>query len=244
MEPVAEIALITVLIAGMSVAAYLLRMLTVDGAVASFATGMTIGLFGGLEWFLLLLLFTVAGFAATKAGITKKREKGLQEGDHGERTYKNVLGVGIAPCLFAFISYLADSQYDVLMGIAFISSIAVAAADTIASEIGVKDQRVWMITTLERVPPGTDGGISLSGTVYSLIGALGVSAIGWLVLYRTVDALILIPALAGFLGCILDSLLGATLETDGRITKYVNNASTAVLGSLISVAMAWPFLVL
>lgn len=242
MEPMLEIALMLIVIGAMSVIAYFLGLLTVSGAIASFVTGGIIGAFGSLGWFILLLVFTVAGFIATKMGIDRKKAEGLQEGQHGERTYKNVLGVALAPCIISVVSFIVGDGYDVILSIGFIASISVAAADTIASEIGVRDKKVWLCTSFERVAPGTDGGISALGTVAALIGSFGVSVLGWVILYQEINWLILIPTLAGFLGCYADSLLGATLETRGYISKYVNNASTGLIGAVIAVAIAWPLI--
>lgn len=242
MDALAEIAVMLALTGSMSVAAYFLKMLTWGGAAASFFIGAVVGVFGDVEWFILLLLFTSAGFAATKMGFTKKKKEGLQEGRNGERTHKNVLGVGIAPCIFAIASYFAGDGHSLLLSIGFISSITVAASDTIASEIGVRDKRVWMITTFKEVSPGTDGGISLFGTMISLIGSFAVAVMGWLILYRSFDMFLIIPGIAGFFGCLLDSVFGATLETKGYISKYVNNASTAVIGALFGMALALPFI--
>ena len=60
----------------------------------------------------------------------------------------------------------------------FIGSIAVATADTLASEIGVVDKYPRLITNFKKVPPGTDGGISPIGTAAGIIGAgiIGVCA--------------------------------------------------------------------
>lgn len=241
MDLIIEIAVVLAVSGILSAAAYVLRMLTLGGSIASFITGTIVGVFGGLDWFILLMIFTIAGFAATKIGFSKKKAKGLQEGRHGERTHMNILGVGIAPCVFAVISYFVGDDQQLLVSIGFIGSISVAAADTLASELGVKDQRVWMCTTLKRVPPGTDGGMSLFGTGIALAGAFVTSILGWLVLYQTLDWLLIIPAVSGFIGCYVDSVFGATIETRGWISKYTNNALTGIIGGLVAMGIGYFF---
>jgi uncharacterized protein (TIGR00297 family) len=222
----------------LSILAQYLGLLTFDGAVASLGIGLVIGLFGSVDWLLILIIFTGLGFAATMVGLAKKRARGHQEGMYGERMYKNILAVGIVPCIFAVLCYFASDEYYTLMSIAYISSITVAAADTIASEVGVKDKKVWLITNFKRVEPGTDGGVSLMGTGLALLAAIVVAAIGWYFIFnKPWDMMFLIPVTAGMFGCFMDSVLGATLERRGYLTKYSNNAITAMMGSLFAIAV-------
>ena len=233
-----ELLLIIVLAGILSILAQYLDLLTYDGAIASLAIGLVIGLFGTVEWLIILIVFTGLGFAATLLGLAKKRSRGLQEGKKGERMYKNVIAVGLAPCLFAIINFLTDGEYYTLMSVAFISAIAVAAADTIASEVGVRDKKVWMITTFKRVEPGVDGGVSVIGTLVALAAAFITAVVGWLLIFGLMfDWLFFVPIVAGMVGCFADSVLGATLESKGYISKYTNNASTALFGSLFAIFM-------
>jgi uncharacterized protein (TIGR00297 family) len=222
----------------LSILAQYLGLLTFDGAVASLGIGLVIGFFGSVDWLLILIIFTGLGFAATLVGLAKKRARGMQEGLYGERMYKNILAVGIVPCIFAVLCYVLSDDYYTLMSIAYISSITVAAADTIASEVGVKDKKVWLITTFKRVEPGTDGGISFMGTGLALLAAIVTAAIGWYFIFdKPWDMMFLIPVTAGMFGCLMDSVFGATLERKGYLSKYTNNASTAMIGSLFAMAV-------
>ena len=235
-----ELLAVLALSALLSLLAFKMDLLTKSGCVSAAVVGMIIGACGSLSWLILLIVFTLLGFAATLVGLSKKKEKGLQEGTHGERTYKNVLGVALPSCLFAIINLITQDSYYYLMMIGYISTIAVAAADTSASELGTKDPRVYLITTLKRVEPGTDGGISPFGTLVSLVASIVVSFIGWVVINGSLDDIfILIPMAAGFIGCMLDSVVGATLESWGYVNKYGNNCLTGIAGAAIGVLIAW-----
>lgn len=235
-----EIIAILALSALLSFLAYKMDLLTRSGCISAAVMGMAIGFCGSLSWLLLLIVFTLLGFTATKIGLSRKREKGLQEGTHGERSYKNVLGVGLPCCVFAVINVITQDAHYYYMMIAYISSIAVAAADTAASELGTKDSNVYLITTLKRVEPGTDGGISRFGTIVSLIASVIVTIVGWGVINLSYDDIfILIPMAAGFIGCMLDSVVGATLETWGYVSKYGNNCITGIAGAAIGVLIAF-----
>ncbi|MBO4551897.1 MAG: DUF92 domain-containing protein [Candidatus Methanomethylophilaceae archaeon] len=235
-----EITVVLALSIVLSFFAYWKDMLTRSGCISAAFMGIVIGLCGSLSWLILLIVFTLLGFVATLIGLSKKREKGLQEGTHGERSYKNVLGVAIPCCVFAFINLFTHDSYYYYMMIGYISTIAVAAADTTASELGTKDSNVYLITTFKKVEPGTDGGISKFGTMVSLLASVFVSFIGWVVINRSLDdVMILIPMLAGFIGCMLDSVVGATLETWGYVNKYENNCITGIAGAAIGVLIAY-----
>jgi uncharacterized protein (TIGR00297 family) len=214
------------------------KLLTVDGAIASFIVGVIIGCFGSLTWLLALIVFTLLGFAATLIGISEKTKKGLQEGKHGERKWRNVLGVSVPCCIFAILNFVTNGQYYYVMMCAYITTVAVAASDTAGSEIGTRDHRVWLITTFKRVEPGVDGGISVFGTAVSLLASVAITIVAWLVINQSLtDITILLPMAAGFAGCLLDSVVGATLETWGYVDKYGNNCLTGILGALITVAV-------
>ncbi|MDD2532952.1 MAG: DUF92 domain-containing protein [Candidatus Methanomethylophilaceae archaeon] len=236
MDAVTEIILVLFLSAALSTVAVRVKLLTPSGAVTALAVGLVLGIAGSIYWLIAVLAFAVIGFMVTKLNLSEKKMKGLQEGRSGERTGKNVLGVALPGCMFALINLYSGDKYYFILSVGFIATIAVAAADTVASELGTKDKNVWMITTFERVLPGTDGGISLLGTLLSLMGSAVAVLLGWTVIFGlSFDALMIIPLLAGFIGCLLDSLLGATLETEGRITKYFNNMSTGLMGGIIAV---------
>ena len=229
MQVAASAALAVVL----SVMCYGLRLLTKGGCVSAAIVGFAIGGFGGLDWLLLLILFALLGFAATRLGFTKKRDMGVQEGKRGERGYRNILGVGIPPAIAAVLCFLFP-EHNQVFAMMYIATVSVAAADTAGSELGVRDPKVWLITTLKPTEPGTNGGVSVKGTIVSLAAAAVVSAIGYAALFRTMDVWVLIPIVCGFIGCILDSLVGATLEDGGYVSKYGNNCITGIAGGLLA----------
>lgn len=230
------IAMAVILSAVLSVEAYKLQCLTKGGAVASFAVGAFVGAFGSINAFFILTVFTIAGFIATLKDFSKKEQQGLQEGKKGERTWKNVLGVGVPPCLVVALAYLGlldQTEFSVM----FISTITVAGADTIASEIGVRDRNVYMITDFHRVEPGVNGGVSVTGTAVSTVAALFIALLGWVVIMEGIDILFLIPFVAGVFGNLLDSVFGAVFENKGYMSKYTNNCSTAIIGAVFALAV-------
>lgn len=122
--------------------------------------------------------------------------------------------------------------------LAYLATVSCSCGDTWASEVGsAVGGSPRLITTLKSVPRGTNGGVTVVGLVCSLAGGLttGISYyIGLLVASIFVDmedsctpqwSVVFIAGIAGLLGSLIDSLLGATLQYSGyseEIKKVVN----------------------
>jgi uncharacterized protein (TIGR00297 family) len=237
MITIEQTVVVLLLCAALSLLSWKLGLLTIDGSLASFAVGMVLGLFGGIGWLLLLVLFAFIGFAVTRYKMELKVRKGVQEGRQGERSYRNVLANGLVPMSIAAFTFLAGWEGEV-PAIIYMSAVCVAAADTTASELGVLSDRTYMITTFKRVPPGVDGGVSIYGTVWALAASIFAALVGWVVIVGTFpSALVLIPAAMGILGCFIDSVIGATLETQGLISKLWNNITSMAFGALVALLL-------
>jgi uncharacterized protein (TIGR00297 family) len=109
----------------------------------------------------------------------------------------------------------------------YVGCVASAAADTLASEIGVTGGIPRMITTFKQVPIGTNGGITVTGETVALLGGFGVSVVA-LLLQVITPQMMAICTLAGFVGTNIDSVIGATLENKG----FLGNAGTNLLATL------------
>jgi uncharacterized protein (TIGR00297 family) len=243
-----EVVLITTLLCtALSGLAYIKKVLTWDGSLAAFGVGFIIGIFGDIMWLFLLLLFLLTSFIATRYRFEEKRAIGTQEGIQGERRYSNVLANGLAPTFVAMISFFNGTLLPKsLSGLIFVSAISVAASDTLASELGVLSPRTYCITTLERVKPGTNGGVSLLGQGAALMAAVYTAAMAWLFLFLlppfmgldptfpSAPVLLGIPIVVGFIGCQVDSVVGATLETRGLVSKKTNNLLSTSVGALMA----------
>lgn len=242
---------VTIFCAVMAVASYVRKIFDLSGSLSAFFVGMIIGICGNVLWLILLLVFLITSFGATKYRFEWKKAEGFQEGKKGERTWKNVAANGAIPtaiALFSFIAEMSGSAGDFfgkdIASFMFVSAIAVAASDTSASEIGIVDPRVYMITTFKPVKRGTDGGISLTGQFAAFIAAAYTSAVSYVV-FAGLDkellhgpATLFIPMLCGFLGCQIDSVIGATWEQKKKIGKLGNNFLSIALGTLIALTLA------
>ncbi len=201
---------------------YLSGALDLLGSFFVTIIGIFIVITSGFNWLILLLLFLILGTVFTQFRKDYKRSIGLI---HEKRTVRNVISNGIVPVILAISGNYAG----------FVGAISAATADTLASEIGVLSRPV-LITTREVVKPGTDGGISLLGTIAGLIGALiiGVSAF-ILNVSPDITHSICISTIAGLIGCFADSFLGATLERHGIFNNEHVNLTATIIGALVGI---------
>lgn len=206
---------------------YKRKSLDLLGSAIMIIMGVIIIFSAGVNWLILIVLFLIMGLLATKFSKAYKNELGEFE---GTRTAKNVISNGIV----AFLMAAFGGYYIPFVG-GFIGSIATATADTLASEIGVL-QEPRLITTLKKVPPGTDGGISLLGTAAGIIGAGIIGIASWLlgIMPEPFTAL-KIAVISGTIGCFMDSLLGATLERKDILTNEHVNLIATITGALVGI---------
>ncbi len=226
-------------LAGLSILSYALRALDLLGAVASFFLGLEVALLGGVRWLAVMTLFPVLGVLATRIGHQAKTRMRVAEGGGGERGVANVLGNGLAGALAALALLLDPVVPPKAAALAFATAVAAVTADTLASEVGVLAKRARSILPpFAHVPGGTNGAVSFLGQAAAAAGAGAIAiAAAWLL---DLGVLAWVPALLGFAGCQVDSLLGATLERDevrtGPLTKQdVNFLAGAIPAFLVLV---------
>jgi len=208
-----------ILTAGIAWLAWKLKALSLSGAVGAWLLGTVVFGIGGLEWMLPVIYFFVTSSLFT--GIGKKHKKLLETvfEKGGRRDIFQVFangGVG----MFAILGYYFTNH--MVWYMIFLGSIAAATADTWATELGTFSKRMPVsILNFKKVEMGTSGGITPLGTLGALIGSLSVVLIGWVVWdWRHTESLSLIHVLiitfAGFLGSVVDSIIGATLQAQYR----------------------------
>lgn len=180
-----------------------------------------------LYFFISLLILYLTTSIATRYKIEKKiiyHNKG--------RNIRNLLSNLLISITFSFIYLTYPNQ---VIYFAFLSSLACACADTLASEIGqLSRKNPRLITTFEEVKTGTEGGISLLGLFFGFIGS---SIVAFPSLFYFGFFLFLATSLIGFIGCNIDSFIGAEFELKNKCTNETTNLiatlSSGILGLLI-----------
>jgi uncharacterized protein (TIGR00297 family) len=212
-------------------AAYAARTVSRSGATLGFVLSVLIYLAWGWKSFLILLAMVLLGSLATRLGYARKAERGVAERAGGARSWREALA-NISPGAFFAVLVITTHQEHAFLT-ALVAAIAEAAGDTVASEVGQwLSPRAYLITTLQSVAAGENGGMSLPGTVAGFLASLLVVMLG-LTLGLTGAGHAAIALTAAVVGNLLDSVLGATLERRGLVTNgVVNFAGTSFAGAL------------
>jgi len=213
---------------------YRLHFVDISGLIAAFVVGYTVWYTGGPAAFSVLLFYFIAAGIATKFKYKAKAKKGFAQEAKGKRSWKNVFGSGTIPMFFSVASYisrplaaqgLVDASLPFWLFGGFVGAVATTASDTLASELGVfSKSKPRLITNLRRkVPTGTIGAVSLLGEAVALMAGI---VIGTVIIIFAVLAPSTVPitsagqimyimpvaVLSGFVGCNMDSVIGATLQ--------------------------------
>ena len=216
----------------LALAAWALGGVGLGGAVTGVLLGTVIWTFAGWGAFALLFAFFFLGTLATKLGYARKAGAGIAQERGGRRGPGNALAKVSVPALAAL--FAATTPYPELFLVALAGAFATAASDTVSSEIGKAfGRRTFLITTLAPVPRGTDGAVSLEGTLAGLAAGLLVGALGAAVGLYPVSWVAIVGA-AALVATTLESLVGATLERRGLLDNEAVNFLNSLAGALLA----------
>jgi len=251
-----ELGLLVIASALIALLAYRGKVLDPGGSALAFLISFLVGALGHWSWLFLLLVFVAGSFLATRFAFAYKVRLGVEEAHGGVRGGANVIANGAVPALIAVAFAQADLTGYTLLSetqalVALTTALAAAAADTLASELGVlNDHPVSILNWRQRLPPGTDGGVSPIGTLAAAMAALCMTLVA-ITTFAGLDLLngtrhdflfyIILPAVAGFFGCQVDSVLGLTLERrgwlgNGGVNFLAISSSTLLVLLLLSLS--------
>ncbi|CAM9121070.1 unnamed protein product, partial [Sphacelaria rigidula] len=225
-----------------------------------FAVGLvSLGL--SLRLGLTLILFYKSSSILTKVGFEKKAKLTDEYKEGGQRGAMQVLSCSLFAIMLAVAHLLIVGVGDSLVDFratptrgasllcSYLGFFACCAGDTWSSELGVLAKHPPRLITRpwRRVPPGTNGGVSLEGLLASagagLVMGVGFVLFGWAfrlppppgasVMSSPASqvGLILVGTLSGLLGSVLDSFMGAVLQASyfDRNRKLIVEKPTAVV---------------
>ena len=213
--------------------AYKARIADISAMLSATLLGVVIIISSDISWFFVLLAFFLLGGLFTRYRYDYKLSHGIAEAKGGVRGYKNVFSNSLAALSLAVV-YGIFSSNDRFILLAYLGSIATAAGDTLASEIGQTYRgEPRMITTLKKVHPGTDGAVSILGEFSALFGAGVIALISFLLIQNDIGLVIAVIA-GGFIGTNIDSVLGATLQQKGYLSNNGVNLVATASGAMVS----------
>jgi uncharacterized protein (TIGR00297 family) len=222
------------------------KLLTPAGLVHAWILGVI--LWGTLGWrgYGLMMFYFLVGSAATRIGMAQKEAAGIAEKRSGARGPENVWGSALVATLcalgtYTLLSFGANWSYAaasfLLLG--YVASMSTKLADTCSSEVGkAYGQRTFLITTLQPVARGTEGAVSLEGTLAGVVAAAAIATLGWaLGLIQVLD--IAICVMAAFVATNLESVIGATLQSRiSWLTNEVVNVINTLIGAVVAILLA------
>jgi uncharacterized protein (TIGR00297 family) len=228
---------------GLSVAfailAWGLRAVTVGAAFIGALLTIVLCLAAGPTALLPVLVVFLLTLLTTRIGRRKKERLGTAERRHGRGALQILANVGVPALCAAPLLFVSHPRFILLAGAS--AALAEAAGDTVSSELGQTfGPRPLLITTLREVVPGANGGITILGTIFSMLAsAIVCLSCEWANLLR--PQYFWTAFSAAFFGTIVDSLLGATLERPGRLGNNAVNFSSTAFSAALAITVLFFF---
>ena len=216
---------------------YKTPIMTRNGWISAGALGTILwGCIGFLGW-ISVVIYLILGSLVTKVGFQYKQNIGIAEKRGGRRGPENVWGSAATGVIFAIMIKLNILNQSILE-VAFAASFAAKLADTFGSEIGKRFGRnTFLITTLQKVKKGTEGGISLEGTFASLFGAFLMSYFMLLLGIISTKDHFFIVLISGFIATLAESIIGARYQEKYHLSNEFVNFIQTTLSSIISIVL-------
>lgn len=220
------------------------KLLTPAGLFHAWLLGILI--WGTLGWqgYVVVMFYFLAGSAVTRIGMAQKEAEGIAEKRSGARGPENVWGSAATAALCALAvaaigANLLPPSLQPLLLLGYVASFSTKLSDTCASEVGkAYGKRTFLITTLQPVARGTEGAVSLEGTLAGVVGSVAIALLAW-----GIGVINLVGVglclIAAFVATNLESVIGATLQTKvSWLTNEVVNAINTFVGAIAAILLA------
>ncbi len=220
------------------------KLLTPAGLINAWGLGVVV--WGTLGWrgYGVVMFYFLAGSAVTRIGMAQKEAEGIAEKRGGARGPENVWGSAFAATICAIgvaaidLGWL-DPSWKSLLLLGYVASFSTKLSDTTASEVGkAYGKSTFLITTLQPVPRGTEGAISLEGTLAGIVGGILISLVAYSVGLITLTGVV-ICTIAAFVATNLESVIGATLQSKlDWLTNELVNVINTIIGAVVAISIA------
>jgi len=190
---------------------FLLGFLSLDALFAAFLVGVVALGFGNLSYVAVLGIFFISSSLLTVLSHYTNPAVAANEHKPARRSGKQVWSNAFFFASFLLLAFLFSSP---AWSIAAVCALATATADTWATEVGMmpKHHTTVSIASFKVVPQGTDGGISVFGTLAALLGSALMAATFMVFSYKDQVPIFILISVCGFIGSLVDSMLGATVQ--------------------------------
>ena len=217
------------------------KSLTTSGLLH--ATGLGIGLWTFLGWkgWLYCATYLVLGSLATKVKMGEKENLGIAEKRGGARGPENVWGSAATGMVCALLTHVIPCNYcGSLLRLGYVASIATKLSDTLGSEIGkAYGKNCYLITSLKRVPRGTEGAVSVEGTVAGIGGSLVLALVAKALGLISTDIQVVYTIIAAFVATTAESFIGAVFQDKiPWLTNELVNLINTFIGASVAILLA------
>jgi uncharacterized protein (TIGR00297 family) len=214
------------------------KLLTPAGLFHAWVLGVIVWATLGWPGYSVVVFYFLVGSGVTKIGMAEKEAAGIAEKRSGARGPENVWGSAAVGALCGLGMLFLPHTFYPLLALGYVASFSTKLSDTTASEVGkAYGQHTFLITTLHPVSRGTEGAVSLEGTLAGVVGSVAIAVIGCLVgLISPIG--IGVCVLAAFIATNLESLIGATLQP--RFTWLTNelvNVVNTLIGAIAAIGI-------
>jgi len=210
------------------------------------AWGLGILIWGTLGWqgYLVVMFYFLVGLVVTRIKLKEKETEGIAEKRSGARGPENVWGSALTGALCALGTLLVSEWggnwlIASLLLLGYVASFSTKLSDTCASEVGkAYGKRTFLITNFQPVPRGTEGAVSLEGTLAGVVASGAIAFVGWGV--GLIDLLgVVFCIIAAFIATNLESVIGATLQTKfDWLTNELVNVLNTLIGAIAAILLA------
>ena len=181
---------------------YKKKQLSISGYIGAVIMAILLYGFGGSSYIYPLVVFFIT--SSILSHFDKENIKIKKSNRNISQVYANG-GVAL------FICIINHFYYHDLMYPCFLASAAAANSDTWGTELGkMSNKNPIDIISGHETAPGTSGGITLIGTIGSILGSFVIGIVGHY-FYVSLNLLLLV-IISGFLSSIIDSILGSTVQ--------------------------------
>ncbi|NEN90609.1 MAG: TIGR00297 family protein [Okeania sp. SIO3H1] len=224
------------------------KLLTPAGILHAWILGVII--WGSLGWpgYLVVAFYFLVGSGVTRIGMAEKQAAGIAEKREGARGPENVWGSALTAAICAVGVWVIDVVYTnhppienlaFLLMLGYVASFSTKLSDTCASEVGkAYGKRTFLITTLQPVPRGTEGAVSLEGTLAGIVASVAIALVGWSVGLIDLTG-IAFCVVAAFIATNLESVIGATVQSRFEwLTNEIVNIINTLIGAIAAILLA------
>ncbi|KAJ5075622.1 transmembrane protein [Anaeramoeba ignava] len=218
------------------VLSYFSKKIDFIGTVVGSIIAMLMYLGGGFASLNLLIIFFVGGSLATQWKISEKRKMEVAEKKKGKRTFSHALcNAGTAAmCGFLACAFPEKKMFFLTM---LAGSMSSAMGDTLSSELGnLYGSHFWNILNFRNDKRGLDGVVSPEGSLAGVFGSFLIAFVFSFGFRNQLDNVFLAffkVFLAGIVGNITDSVLGASLQRIGLMSNHSVNLANTIVGALM-----------